>query len=202
MGRVCPATLAVTRHISSGPRPRRVTSSVCRFRWHRSCPAHLVANPRRFGTEEKTTRKERPLRLALLAFVIAAIAAFAPGAAGRCGDQGHGRRPEIRNGQLGARHHSAERSRQGRGDRARRHAAREHRRDRRRPARRLGRHHRHGLAVGVARAEPAAPTSPSRPSPRRSAPSWFRPTRRSRRSPTSRARSSALPAARSTRAGS
>src|SRR5262245_1325405 len=73
MGRVCLATLAVTRHTHSGPRLResQAASAACSGI---GAARSSRGESRRFGTKEETTRKERPLRPALLAFLIATIA--------------------------------------------------------------------------------------------------------------------------------
>src|SRR6476620_11991020 len=75
MGRVCPATLAVTRHTHSGPRLRELQAASAAFDGIRAAPSSR-GESRRFRTEKETMRKERPLRPALLAFLIATIAAF------------------------------------------------------------------------------------------------------------------------------
>ena len=73
-----PATLAVTRHTSSGPRPGELRAASAASGGIGAARSSR-GESQRFGTEEKTTRKERPLRLALLAFVIATLAGFTPG---------------------------------------------------------------------------------------------------------------------------
>ena len=74
MGRV-PATLAVTRHTSSGPRPgeiRAASAASGGIGAARSSRGESVWDGR------KNNAEERPLRLALLAFVIATLAGFTP----------------------------------------------------------------------------------------------------------------------------
>src|SRR6476620_1742660 len=75
MGRVSSATLAVTRHTHSGPRLRELQAASAAFGGIGAARSSR-GESRRFGTEEKTTRKARPLRPALSAFLIATIAAF------------------------------------------------------------------------------------------------------------------------------
>src|SRR4029079_13447625 len=69
------ATLAVTRHTHSGPRLRELQAASAALGGIGAARSSR-GESRRFGTEEETTRKERPFGPALLAFLIATIAAF------------------------------------------------------------------------------------------------------------------------------
>ncbi len=93
------------------------------------------------------------MRSGLLAFLICAIAGVALAQPAHASNK-------VKLGVLkfgtvswAARHHPGQRPRQGRRHRARHRAAGKHPGHHRRPAERLGRHHRHGLAVGIARAQ-------------------------------------------------
>src|SRR6476469_3718088 len=173
MGRVCPATLAVTRHTHSGPRLRELQAASAALGGIGAARSSR-GESRRFGTEEETTRKERPLLPALLAFLIATIAAFGFGEPVQAATK-------VTVGVLkfGTVSWVLTLSRRTAWTRPRASSSTSyHSRAPRRPpsaykAARSTSSPRIGCGCRASGA--AAPTSPSRPSPRRSAPSWFPP---------------------------
>ena len=112
---------------SSGPRPRERKRASAASSGIGAARSSRV-EPRQFGLQ-KNNAEGAPVASSSVSPGDFHHRSFDNHRPGSGGEQGYGRSPEVRDGQLGGRHHSAQRLRQGRRHRARCRAAREHRGD-------------------------------------------------------------------------